>query len=210
MQARHHARDLGELPGRAIIARIKGGDRAQEPGGVGVAGRREQRLHRRALDDLPCVEHDDLIAGLGDDAEVVGDEEERRSELAPELGQERQDLRLDRDVERGGRLVGDEQAGTAGDGHRDHHALPHAARELVRVGEHAPLGVGDADLAEELDRARPRFLARQPAVQDQRLADLIADAHDRIERGHRLLEDHGEPIAAQLAHLRLGEGQEIA
>ena len=42
-------------------------------------------------------------------------------------------LRLDRHVERGGRLVGDEHVGVVGDRHRDHRPLAHAARELVRV-----------------------------------------------------------------------------
>jgi hypothetical protein len=41
-----------------------------------------------------------------------------------------QDLRLRRDVERGGRLVGDQQRRLQGEGHGDHHALPLAAREL--------------------------------------------------------------------------------
>jgi hypothetical protein len=52
----------------------------------------------------------------------------------------RPDLRLDRHVERGRRLVGDQQAGLAGQRHRDHHALAHAARELVRVVLQAALG----------------------------------------------------------------------
>jgi hypothetical protein len=35
------------------------------------------------------------------------------------------------------------------------------------------------------------------AVQQQRLADLVADRVQRRERGHRLLEDHRDPAAAQ-------------
>src|SRR3712207_9198031 len=42
-------------------------------------------------------------------------------------------FRSDGDVEGGGRLVGDEQVGLAGDRHGDHRPLPHAAGELVRV-----------------------------------------------------------------------------
>ena len=49
-----------------------------------------------------------------------------------------QDLGLDGHVERGRRLVGDQQVGVARERHRDHHALAHAARELVRVVVHAP------------------------------------------------------------------------
>ena len=38
--------------------------------------------------------------------------------------------------------------------------------------------------------------------------DLVSDAHDRVERGHGLLKDHGEAGASQLAHgivRKLGE-----
>ena len=45
-----------------------------------------------------------------------------------------QDLRLDRDVERGGRLVGDDQIGLVQQRDGDRHALAHAAGELVRIG----------------------------------------------------------------------------
>ena len=41
---------------------------------------------------------------------------------------------LDGDVERGRRLVGDQDVGLVGERHRDHHPLALAARELVRIG----------------------------------------------------------------------------
>ena len=66
----------------------------------------------------------------------------RHAELALQLREQLQDLRLDRDVERGRRLVGDEQLRLAGERHRDHHALAHAARELVRVRVDALSGAG--------------------------------------------------------------------
>ena len=50
-----------------------------------------------------------------------------------QVGEQVEDLRLDGDVERGGRLVGDQQLRVVGQRHRDHGALPHAAGELVRV-----------------------------------------------------------------------------
>ena len=64
-----------------------------------------------------------------------------------------EDLRLDRDVERGRRLVGDQQLGLAGEGHRDHHPLGHAARQLVRERLEAPLRIRDADHPQELEGA---------------------------------------------------------
>ena len=118
-----------------------------------------------------------------------------------QLGEQVEDLRLDRHVERGRRLVGDQQLRVAGERHRDHHALAHAARELVRVVVDAPLRRRDADQREHLDRALDRRLAAQALVQAQRLGDLLADRVDRVERGHRLLEDHRDLLAADAAHL---------
>src|SRR5262245_13761298 len=39
-------------------------------------------------------------------------------------------------------------------------------------------------------------------MQQDGLLDLVADGEDRVERGHRLLEDHADLVAADLAHLR--------
>ena len=50
-----------------------------------------------------------------------------------------EDLRLHRDVERGGRLVGDQQVGLVGERHGDHDALALAAGELVRIAREPPL-----------------------------------------------------------------------
>ena len=49
---------------------------------------------------------------------------------------------------------------------------------------------------EQLDGALARGLAGQPAMQQQDLADLLLDRVQRIERGHRLLEDDGDVVAA--------------
>ena len=53
--------------------------------------------------------------------------------LLLQVEDEVEDLRLDGDVERGGRLVGDQHLRIAGERHRDHGALAHAAGQLVRI-----------------------------------------------------------------------------
>ena len=40
--------------------------------------------------------------------------------------------------------------------------------------------------------------------------NLIADREDGVERRHRLLEDHRDPIAADLPHLGFGKRCEVA
>ena len=79
--------------------------------------------------------------------------------------QEVEDLRLDRDVERGRRLVGDQELRA---GRRCAMAIitrwRHAARQLVRECREPPLGIGDADLA---STARATALRRLGLVQTE-------------------------------------------
>ena len=69
--------------------------------------------------------------------------------LRLQVGEQVEDLRLDGHVERGGRLVGDQQARPVGDGARDHGALALAAGELVRIGSGALLRIGEADVRQQ-------------------------------------------------------------
>ena len=105
------------------------------------------------FDDAARVHHRDAIGGFGDDAEVVRDQQQREVELFLHIAQQLEDLRLHGDVERGGRLVGDDERRPARQGDGNHHALPHAARQLMRVVVHALVGIGDSHRAQQIDRA---------------------------------------------------------
>ena len=109
-----------------------------------------------------------------------------------------EDLRLDGDVERGGRLVGDDQLRIAGQSDRDHHALAHAAGKLMRILLEPLLGIGDADQPQQFGGARVGVLLVHPEMELQRLDDLQPDRQHRVERGHRLLEDHRDFAAAHV------------
>ena len=139
----------------------------------------------------------------------MSDEDDRGAMLALQVAQQRQDLRLRRHVDRGRRLIGDQQARLATERHGDHGTLAQAARELPGIGVDPLLGHRDADVAEQADRdgarLRPRQLAAAllpaMAVQQDRLDDLVADGVDWAEGGHRLLRDQGDLGAADVAHL---------
>ena len=94
--------------------------------------------------------------------------------------------------------------GVAGQGHGDHDALAHAAGELVRIVLDALLRVGDAHQVEQLDGAGRGLLLSVTAVKAQALAQLATDGVDRVQRGHGVLEDHGDVVAADLLHLSFG------
>jgi hypothetical protein len=161
------------------------------------------------LEHLPGVHHDHPVARLGHHAQVVGDQDDAHPQLGLELVDELQDLRLDRHVERGGRLVGDQQLGVARERHGDHHALPHPAGKLVRVLVHALVRDGDAHQLQHLDGPGAPLLLVEPLVQPQRLHDLVAHGEHGVQRGHRLLEDHGDVVAADLPHPLLRRERQV-
>ena len=108
----------------------------------------------------PGVHDRCAVADLGDDGEVVGDEDEREIEIGCERDEQLEDLRLHHHVEGGGRLVGEEDLRLAGERHGNGRALPHPARELVREAIRPVLG--DADALEQLLRLPAGELALAP------------------------------------------------
>ena len=91
------------------------------------------------------------------------------AELLGQRLQQLEDLQLRRDVERRGRLVGDDERGAAGERAGDHQALALAAGELVRIALEHGLGLGDLHAAQQPRRgvrgARARCAASGGACQ---------------------------------------------
>ena len=67
----------------------------------------------------------------------------------------------------------------------------------MRILIEALLRLRDANLDQQLERTRARFSARRAEVIDDAFDNLLADLHDRIQAGHRVLEDHRHLRAAQ-------------
>src|SRR5215217_3071841 len=79
----------------------------------------------------------------------------------------------------------------------------------MRILVGATGGLGDADEFEHLDGALMGLLLAELFVLDHHFGDLGADGVNRVEAGHRLLEDHADIVAANGAHLLLRKGHEI-
>ena len=125
---------------------------------------------------------------MADDADVVGDEEVGEPELVLEVVEQVDDLRLDRDVERRDRLVGDDQLRPQRERAGDPDPLALAARELVREAV-VVLGREPDALQQLLDLAA-QLAPLASAVELQRVADDLADPLAGVERGVGVLEDH--------------------
>ena len=181
------------------------GQRLEQRLGVGVPRPGEERLSVGELRDPSGVHHGHPVGPARDHAEVVRNQDDRHAKAEPQVVDELKDLLLDGYVERRGRLVCDQQLRLAGQRHRDHHALTHAAGELVRVLLDPLPDARDADQVEHLGGAVHRLLLGHLAVQANDLGDLLADRHRRVQRGQRVLEDHADLVAADVAHALLRE-----
>ena len=127
-----------------------------------------------------------------------------------QLVEDAQHLRLHRHVERRGRLVGDQQLRLGDQHHRDHHALAHAARDLVRIELVDALAGRGCCTASSIASARCRASPRgEPLVQAAGLGDLLADGHHRVQREFRILHDHRDAAAADVAHRALRQAQQV-
>ena len=77
----------------------------------GAADSAKTSLGRAVLDRAPRVHDHHRLRRLGDDAEVVRDEDDADVEVALDLVDQLEDLGLHGHVERGRRLVGDQHVG---------------------------------------------------------------------------------------------------
>ena len=204
-----HIDGVGNLAGDGVeLIDLLADDRlgGHQTDGVGVGGMRKNLFRSSLLNNAAGVHDDHIIRHFGDNAEVVRDEHDGGVDAILQVAQQVENLRLNGHIQRGGRLIGNDELGAARKRHGDHNALAHTAGELVREHLVDALAVGDADHLQQLDGALPDLLlvVALLVVQGDDLIDLIADTEDRIQRGHRLLEDHGDHVAAQVLHDNVG------
>ena len=203
---RQEAGDRVQPP--VVLALAASRDAAQQPDGVGVPRLVEHLAGDALLDEFPGVQDPDPVAHLGDHGEVVADEEHRGVELIAQGRHQVEHLGLDGRVQRGRRLVQDEQRGLGGQRHGDDGPLRHPAGKLVRIPLHHPARVGDLHLAEHgLGALQGRLPVQAGDLVD--LGDLAADLDRRVQRPPGLLVDHRDRAGPQLAQRVLPQCQRI-
>ena len=172
--------------------------RREQVAGVFHRGAAQDRIKRAGLDQPPLPHHRDPVGDFGDHAHVMGDEEHRGAVIALQVADQRQDLLLRGDVERGGRLVRDQEFRLQHQRHRDHDALALAAGKTVRIGREDAFDLGQPYLLHHGENFLPPRASIEVGVGAQHFVDLLAHRHHRVERGHRLLKDHRHGGGAQL------------
>ncbi len=191
---------------RAVADARHGG---QQVAGIGLRRRAEQGRGRGLFHLAARLHHDHAVGHFGHDAHVVGDQDDRGAKLALQVAQQVQHLALNGHVQRGGGFVGDQHLGAQRQRHGDHHALPHAARKFMRVLQHPPFRLRQPDRGQCRQRPLPGLGAADIGMRADRLGQLGAHGQDRVQAGHRFLEDHGDAVAADAAQLCLGGGGQV-
>jgi hypothetical protein len=146
-------------------------------------------LAAELLDDVTEIHHQDSIAEVLDDLEIVGDEDQGQVELLLEFHHQVEDLGLDRDVECGDGLVGDQEFGPQSQGAGDADALTLATAEFVR--ELLACVIAEPDLGDQFVDEGGGALGRgHDLVEGDHLFEQLLDREPRVERRIGVLEDH--------------------
>ena len=160
--------------------------------------------------DLACVHDIHIVTDFRHNAHVMGDDQHAHAGFVPQLLHQAQDLGFNCHIQCGGGLIGNQQFGLAYHGHGNHHALAQAAGKLVRVAVIALFRFGDANTLEHFHHALLGFrLAHGRVMHQQRFAHLAAHLEHRVQAGHRLLKDHRNIIAADLAQLFIRKSGQV-
>ena len=168
-----------------------------------VAHLAENGVRRSGLHDLSVPHDGDLVGQIGNHRQIVGDEDHAHAILLHQIAQQVEDLRLGRHIERGGRLICNQELRSQRDCHGDRDALALATGEFVRIAVGRDLFRVETHAVHQCGRALVRLGARALVVDQDCLRNLVADRVDRIERRHRLLEDHRDVAAAHGAQCLL-------
>ena len=183
---RLHFGEIGKQAGRG----------ADEPVRIGMQPVVEHLVDGAVLHQPPRVHDSDVIGKLGDDADVVRQQDHGDALFPVDLGEDAEDVVLRDDVERRRRLVEDDDLGLQKEREGDHDALLHPSREFVRIAVHHARSVQPHALQKLRDMAAVLLIGLPHAVIVRRLVKLLADLHERVEGALRRLKDHGDAAPA--------------
>jgi hypothetical protein len=113
LEARHLSGDFDEAPCCTSEGGSEPGYRAEQALRIGMTGGAEKLGYRRLLNLSAGIHHHDALGDFSNHPEIMRDQDDRRTDASLEVQHQLQDLRLDRDIQRRCRLVGDQELGVA-------------------------------------------------------------------------------------------------
>ncbi len=146
---------------------------------------------------MAVAHHANTIGDVHHYTHVVGDEQHGGAVLVLQFADQLEDLLLGRHVQRGGRLVGDQQTRFQNQRHGNHDALTLPAAELMRVSIMNMFDVRQVHLGQRVHHLCAALCSAKVGVGLQHFVDLPPHAQHWIQRCHRLLKNHRHTAAAE-------------
>ena len=152
---RHVAFDCVEL----IACIVELGDGCDKTLGIGMQRTGKQLIYLGIFHRMPRIHHEYPIGHLTHHAHIVCDEHHRGTEFCFHAVDELQNLCLYGHIERGCRLIANQEVRIGGKCHRNHDTLTHTTRKFMRIGTIHLLGCRNTYKLDHFECARRgRFL----------------------------------------------------
>ena len=167
--------------------------RPQKPPCIRMSGITKNLFRRSDLHDFSGIHDRHTICCRSSHTQVMGHKNRRHAKPAPDLPEQSQNLRLDRHVQRRSRFIRKQNRRIPGKRDRHHAPLPHSARKMMRVEFHPLLRPVYLHQLHQLQHPVMKCFPRDlRVVHLDSLCDLLPNGHGRIQRCHRILENHGK------------------
>jgi len=130
----------------------------------------------------------------------VGDQQHGHFLRLLQLLEQVKNLRLNRDIECRGGLIGNHHVRIRRQRNGDHDPLLLPTRHLERVVVDAPLWLRDAHPLQPVHRLGQCGITLDPGMPLDHFGDLLAHRHHRVEAGRGLLKDDADAPTTVVAH----------
>ena len=145
--------------------------------------------------DLAGVHNGNPVAHRSDNAEVVGNHNNGGSFFLRQLFQKLQNLCLYGHIQCGCRLICDNQLRVTRQSRRNDDSLPHTAGKFERILIEPFFRTWNSDLPHQLNGLRFRLFFGAILMLSNSLCHLNSDFQDRIQKCHRILENHADTFS---------------
>lgn len=192
----HRARDLCQQ----FAPSTQGWNRSQKAGCVRMGRIVKQVFDRPGFHNLSSIHDRQPITEIADHPQIMGNEQNRQSMLAGKIPQQNDNLRLNRDIKRCGRLVCDQKLRLAAKRHGDHDSLELPSRNLMWIFAKNELRIGNADVCQRAYRCPPGGGGVKATDVSDGMYQLLSDGEKGIEGLAWILKDHGGNAAAHVSN----------
>ena len=157
------------------------------------------------LHDLAGVHNGHPVRTPCHHAQIVRNKDRGRPQLGLDFFQQIQDLCLDGHIQSGGGFVCQQDLGICCQSDSHHTSLPHTAGKVVGIQFIPLMGLLDAYQFHQFNDPIIHFLFGQFRLVDQNgFRNLLSDGDGGVQSRHRILENHREQLAPELAHIPVG------